>query len=250
MGSEVQSVIDRYKKLFADYEGEQARKAEKTKGEIDQQAGNNAQQAYISYMQNKKDMPEQLGRMGLSGGASETSLLKANTNYENRRGNIETERDTNKSKVDENLRSNLTAYKLNHDQNMEQAINVAKDREAQAQAREEARFASTISGYNTLAEVDAKIQDLKTRGVPGEWSMFYPYLLARRAEILNKSAQEAASASRASSGSSRGGGRSGGRGRGRSRTTTIVDEEQPVTTTGGGLGALAVAAARALQKGR
>ena len=51
-------------------------------------AKNSLRQAYVNYMLNKRDLGQQLAAMGLSGGATESSLAKLLNEYGNSRGGI------------------------------------------------------------------------------------------------------------------------------------------------------------------
>jgi hypothetical protein len=203
--NELDAVRDRYKKIYETYRNEQQRKADLSKSEIDKSADSDAQQAYIAWMQNDRKLPSDLARMGLSGGASETSLLKSKANYETRKGDIAKNRMSNKSRIDENLRSNLTGYKLTLDEQQEAALDAARERIRQAQLREEQRFASTVSGYDDINEIDKFLAYIKRSGV-APWRA--DYLRARRAELVKEQAQAAAAAAASASRSS--GGSKGG----------------------------------------
>jgi hypothetical protein len=60
------------------------------------------QDAYISKELNRVNLPQQLSSLGYSGGATETSMLGAMTDYENRRGTIEQDRNDAVGKIRQN----------------------------------------------------------------------------------------------------------------------------------------------------
>lgn len=60
------------------------------------------QDAYISRELNRVNLPQQLSSLGYSGGATETSMLGAMTDYENRRGTIEQDRSDALGKIRQN----------------------------------------------------------------------------------------------------------------------------------------------------
>lgn len=59
-----------------------------------------ARQAYISYMQGQRDLPQQLSALGVTGGASESALIGARSAYENNRGNLQTARQRAAQNID------------------------------------------------------------------------------------------------------------------------------------------------------
>ncbi len=62
------------------------------KSTINQGFDDSARQAYITSMQSKNALPQQLAVQGVNGGASETAMLGLNTNYENNLNSINTNR--------------------------------------------------------------------------------------------------------------------------------------------------------------
>jgi hypothetical protein len=61
-------------------------------GKVNAYSDRALQNAYISKELNRVNMPQQLSALGYSGGATETSMTGAMTDYENRRGTIEQDR--------------------------------------------------------------------------------------------------------------------------------------------------------------
>lgn len=58
-----------------------------------------SQDAYIAYMNNLKNLPQQLRNAGVSGGGSETTIADIANTYQNNRNNIMTNRDNNNSRA-------------------------------------------------------------------------------------------------------------------------------------------------------
>ena len=81
---------------------------------------------YINYMMAQKAMPEQLARLGVNGGASESSLIRADTNYATMRGRAETDRANQISKINSNLSNGLAEYKATSDKNRNDEITAAE----------------------------------------------------------------------------------------------------------------------------
>ena len=65
------------------------------------------QNAYVSYMNGKKDLNDTLARQGITGGGSETTNLKADTDYQNNRGSIESLRSQAIQKINQQLESDI-----------------------------------------------------------------------------------------------------------------------------------------------
>ena len=62
-------------------------------------ADKSAQDAYVAYMNNLKNLPQQLRNAGVSGGGSETTIADITNTYQNNRNNIMTNRDNNNSRA-------------------------------------------------------------------------------------------------------------------------------------------------------
>ena len=77
---------------------------------------------YINYMLAQKALPEQMARLGLSGGASESSLLRQNTNYENTRFNTETGRQNDINSINQTMNTNLENFRVENDQKRDAEI--------------------------------------------------------------------------------------------------------------------------------
>lgn len=70
------------------------------KTNINQSADDNARQAYVMYMQNKKALPQQLASQGVTGGATETANLGLSSNYENNVNSINQNRTNSLQEID------------------------------------------------------------------------------------------------------------------------------------------------------
>ena len=75
----LQSTLDRLKSQY-DY----------SSGVVNEDANKSLREAYINYMLNKKNLAQGLSAMGMSGGATESSLAKMYNNYGSSRNNINT----------------------------------------------------------------------------------------------------------------------------------------------------------------
>ena len=76
-------------------------------GKINSNATDAFRQAYVNRMLSEKNMSQRLAAMGLSGGASESAMVKLLNNYGNARNNIQRTLDTNRNDLEMNYSSNL-----------------------------------------------------------------------------------------------------------------------------------------------
>ena len=228
-----QQVRDKYAKALADYTKQRNTEADRERASVNSNYDNTQRQNYVQYMENRRDLPEQMARMGISGGgASETSALRAQTNYENLRNNTERSRNNDINKINTTLADTLNTYRMTADQNMNEEIaqnrQLRANYEKQLQQEAEQRFANTISGYDSISGIDSEISRISRSGVD-TWRI--PYLRARRAELA------AALAAQQSSYSSGGGySRSGGGG-----------SSSSSSSSGGGGGSTGITREQAIQ---
>lgn len=209
-----------YNDLYRSYQATQQAQADRQKAQKDTEYDDTQRQGYVNYMNTKKDMPGYLANLGVLGGGSETTALRADTNYQNAHQGVEKRRNADRTAIDNTLKDTLNQYKMVADENMrkemqqENQLRIAYEKEQQR--LEEERFAKTVSGYDNIGEIDAFLKYIQTSGV-APWRA--DYLRARRAELVNEqqlaARQAAASAGRSSSSS--GGG----------TTTKTVEETVP-----------------------
>lgn len=195
-----QQIRNNYAKALADYTNQRNAEANRERTSVNSNYDTAQRANYVQYMQNKRDLPEQMARMGISGsGASETSALRAQTNYENLYNNTERSRNAEIGKINNALSDQLNTYRMTADQNMNDEIaqnqQLRANYEKQLQQEAEQRFANTISGYDSISGIDSEIAKISRSGVD-TWRI--PYLRARRAELV--------AAGLAASGGSYGGG--------------------------------------------
>lgn len=168
------AVISPYEKAIQELE-------QKNVGDVStaqQAAGSQAQQAYINWMQSKKGLDEGLRRQGITGGGSESALLGANVGYQRQKNLIASQLQGNLNALAQNFAANRTALETQN----------AAWQQAE-QAREEERFANTITGYDTVQKIDTAID--AARGAGMEWKI--PYLMAQRAALLEQAKAVSAS---------------------------------------------------------
>lgn len=186
-----QQVRDKYAKALADYTNQRNAEADRARATVNNDVNNTQRQNYVQYMENKRDLPQMLARQGITGGASETSALRAQTNYENLYNNAENTRSARLGEINNNLADNLNTYRMTADQNMNDEIaqnrQLRANYEKQLQQEAEQRFANTISGYDNISEIDSLIKSISKKGVD-TWRI--PYLRARRAELAAALAEQ------------------------------------------------------------
>ena len=227
--TEQQKLADQYKALaerlkannMADinaYNAEQQRLANQQRATIGGQYDKQQNQNYINYMMNQRDLPGQLARLGITGGASESSQLRANTNYENIKNNTESERNSALNNITNTMNNNLAQYRLSAASdlrnklyaNEQQRLAAAQKLKEQQQARSDAkkqrkyeRYRDTIRRFDTIGKVDKAIAKAKKTKQPS-WKI--QLLQAQKADLVKLAKEEG----KTSGGS--GGGRSGGGG--------------------------------------
>lgn len=202
--ADVRKMYDQY---YKDYETKQRAEAQQLQNQSNAQYDNSQRQNYVSYMQGQRELPESLSRMGLTGGAAESSLLRARTNYENNFNNTERGRNAALATIGNNLNSNLSAYRQQLNQAMEDRMTLERDKriayEQAMQEQAENRYAKTISGWNTISGIDKEIDRIKKSGTD-TWRI--AYLRARRAELQEQGAGSGGSGGGGGSYRSSGGG--------------------------------------------
>lgn len=127
----------RYNQYINEYNN-QAKAIANQQVEARNQAAQKAQnQNYINYMMAQRAMPEQMARLGLSGGATESSMLRQNLNYQNLRGNTEAQRAAEVGSINQNLANNLANYRMEQNRALQNELannrNVLYERRTAAQ---------------------------------------------------------------------------------------------------------------------
>jgi len=247
-----QQVRDKYAKALTDYTNQRNAEANRARATVNNEVNNTQRQNYVQYMENKRDLPQMLARQGITGGASETSALRAQTNYENLYNNAENTRSARLGEINNNLADNLNTYRMTADQNMNDEIaqnrQLRANYEKQLQQEAEQRFANTISGYDNISEIDSLIKSISKKGID-TWRI--PYLRARRAELAAALAEQQAAAS-----SSGGGGgysyryNGGGGGGGNTPVNNDIDYSNVAANAGRVTSSLASARAKLSSFGR
>jgi len=117
-----------------------------SKANVNKDAQNSLQQAYINNMLNRKNLNQNMAAQGLSGGASETTMAGMYNNYGNARNNIQSVANDNLGELENLYNQNRnSAYQAYNDQLAQDAIT-----KAQYMAQFEAdRQNALANAYNT-----------------------------------------------------------------------------------------------------
>ena len=177
-----------HKADLANKEKDRASAHAKVTGEL----ADTQRQAYIGRMQQQKDIPNQLRQMGISGGGSETTLLGAETNYQNRRALNEKSASARRSEIDRSADEDLRILKSTH-----------TDRrlalQQQADQEELDTYKGTLARFGSLDAINKEIRRLRKLGRDD----LIPYAQLQKQAIIDK--EKSASATSSSSGGSSGG---------------------------------------------
>lgn len=167
--------------------------------QVNAQTDKQLQQAYISAQQAKSSAPQSLAAMGYTGGATESSLLGLDTNYQNQRNNLETSRNTSLDQIRQNANqiqasgdasladlasqyySQNAAAAANAAQMAQQQSNWQAQFDAQQKAQEKQDFANTANAY--YSNFQARINTLQNDGdTSNDWQI--PILQANREQKI------------------------------------------------------------------
>lgn len=182
-----------YAKQLSEYDAQRKAEADRATAAANQQYNNMQRSNYVDYRMAQRDLPEQLARQGITGGASETSLLRGQTNYENNRNATELQRGSRLGEINNAYLDALNTYRMTAEQQMNDAIaqnkqlqyeyqERQKELERQRQREIEERFANNISGYRTEGSIDAAIEAAKKSGET--WKI--PYLRQQKTAIIQQ----------------------------------------------------------------
>ena len=138
--------LKRYDNMYEEYKKKNEADTAKKKQQTTEDYDSKLKEAYISRMQNEKNLNENLKKSGIRGGATETSHLKLATNYQNTRNDIGKEKSRALQDIDSQATDNLFNYKQTTDQ---AKINYTEQREA-----EERQLAQNQQADNKAAALD------------------------------------------------------------------------------------------------
>ena len=130
-----------------------------SRGVVDDDAKDSLREAYINYMMNKKNLAQGLSAMGMSGGATESSMAKMYNNYGSSRNNINTtlaknvanllnELINNKSSANQLYNSQYADAQNQYASQLNNLEQYAYNQEAQLLAARAAALANVTTGSN------------------------------------------------------------------------------------------------------
>lgn len=204
------------------------------KQSINDSYDNSAREAYITSMQNQKALPALMSTQGMTGGATESSMLNLQTNYENNLADLENARNTALANADlglndvnADLASTLASINSQYGAKLADYV---KDKQDEAKSD----YITNISQY--YDDYQAEINRLLASGVP-ESDYRIQYLRAARQSKIKEqqeeeAAQAAALAAAQAKSSSSGSRSSSGGGTSSSYDYDYDDEDSTVSTSG------------------
>lgn len=177
----------------------------------------NAQQAALRNAVQQRELQRQMYRNGITGGATETTLMNQANNYANQQGKIASDRVASANTIRQKANADIAAFKLQNMQNKAAALDSAKDREynmwqnylkrrddrrkerkEDRRYRDETRYnrkidrynryAQTVSGYDTVKAINRKIKQIKKSG-KNKWRI--AYLRQQRAAVRERNWERA-----------------------------------------------------------
>ena len=154
---------------------------------------NTARQNYINYMQAQKRLPSELNSLGIRGGASESSLIRLNSNYGTNVANNESARQTALADIRNAFRSRLSDYDSAYRERLSSAEATARENqlkwEKEQVEKDLQHFSGAIEGlYNDTNSYKNLISRLQASNDPNK---DYKIMLATR-EMNKLAAVEAA----------------------------------------------------------
>lgn len=201
-GKRVNRAVNTVNKRYRGYE-RQYKKQVNAQRRADLKASNaqynaNAKQAALRNAVQQRELQRQMYRNGITGGASETSMMNAANNYATQQGKIASDRAASAASIRQKANADIAAFKLQNMQNKATAMESAKDREYNKyqnylkrkdtlndrqysrKVDKYNRYAQTVRGYDTVKSINKKIKAIKKSG-KGKWRL--AYLRAQRADV-------------------------------------------------------------------
>lgn len=173
------------------------------------QYDNAARQNYINYMQQRKNLPNDLNAANINGGAAESSLIRLGTNYGSNIASNEAARGNSLDELSQNYADRLAQYEEEYDNKLQSAyLTMLENQQKYEQEQREKDlqyFANSITGrFSSVSQYENLIKQLRASSDPNK-----EYKIALAQQAMNALAM-----SQRSSGGGGGGGRSYGYGSG------------------------------------
>lgn len=220
-GKRVSNAVKRVKNAYKGYMNQYRNNVNAQKN-ADIRASNaqynaNAQQAALRNAVQQRELQRQMYRNGITGGATETTLMNQANNYANQQGKIASDRVASANTIRQKANADINAFRLQNMQNRTAALESARDREynkwqnhlkrtddrrkerkEDRRYRDETRYnrkidkynryAQTVSGYDTVKAINRKIKQIKKSG-KNKWRI--AYLRQQRAAVRERNWERA-----------------------------------------------------------
>ena len=121
-----------------------------SRNKINEQATDSMREAYINKMLSMKNLSQKLAAMGISGGASESTMAGLINNYGNARNGIQKTWNTNLSDLEQGYNANLTDLYNAYQSQMAELANARASQAAQLLSNLNNQIASASSDYYSL----------------------------------------------------------------------------------------------------
>ena len=160
----VSSVNAKYKKYYDLYEQGRWDRAQDDINASNADYDEQARQTHLRNARQNRELQESMLRNGITGGASETTLLNAATNYQNQLGLIAANKAAAAQRVRAQARQDVNAYNLENRKLQETAVSNEQERleskrrwnynaKLAKKKRNESRFAKNIGGYTNISQI-------------------------------------------------------------------------------------------------
>lgn len=160
-----------YTNQYEEYAKKQDENAKKKADKAEAEYNAKLKQAYISRMQEQKNLDQNLAKAGIRGGASETANLALATNYQNTRNTLNAEKTQAVDNIYSTAEDNKFAYKQTTDAAAQSYVEqreaedrqIAQNEEAQAKEAETNFWTSKYSTYYDVAKLNKAYKNAKTK---------------------------------------------------------------------------------------
>lgn len=180
----VSSVNAKYKKYYDLYEQGRWDRAQEDINASNADYDEQARQTHLRNARQNRELQESMLRNGVTGGASETTLLNAATNYQNQLGLIAANKAAAAQRVRAQARQDVNAYNLENRKLQETAVSNEQERleskrrwnynaKLAKKKRNESRFAKNIGGYTNISQIKTLMKKYK-KNKKNRWKV--PYL--------------------------------------------------------------------------
>lgn len=180
----VSSVNAKYKKYYDLYEQGRWDRAQEDINASNADYDEQARQTHLRNSRQNRELHESLMRHGITGGASETSLANASTNYQNQLGLIAANKAAAAQRIRAQARQDVNAYNLENSKLQETAVSNEQERleskrrwnynaKLAKKKRNESRFAKNIGGYTNISQIKKLMKKYK-KNKKNRWKI--PYL--------------------------------------------------------------------------